>query len=235
MNPILVFRHVDCEGPGYLADFLNARGLPYRIVRVDEGESVPEDCADCAALVFMGGPMSVNDALPWITAELNLIRRAAATGVPILGHCLGGQLISRALGGSVGQNPVKEIGWAPVTRRADTPDGTWFSVIPETFEAFHWHGETFTLPAGAAPLLESSLCRQQAFARGNILALQFHCEMTAPLVREWCARYRHELVESPNQPGVQSETEMLAGIEHRIAALQGVATRLYTAWLDRWR
>jgi len=235
MNPVLVFRHVDCEGPGYLADFLNARGLPYRIVQVDEGESIPEDCANCAALVFMGGPMSVNDPLQWITAELTLIRRAAAAGVPILGHCLGGQLISRALGGTVGPNPVKEIGWAPVTRRADSPDAVWFERLPESFEAFHWHGETFSLPEGAVALLESRFCNRQAFVRGNILALQFHCEMTTPMVRDWCARYRHELVENTNQPGVQSEVEMLTGIDQRITALQGVATDLYAAWLDRWR
>ena len=200
---------------------------------MDQGEPVPEDCTDSAALVLMGGPMSVNDPLPWITAELDLIRRAAAAGIPILGHCLGGQLISRALGGTVGPNPAKEIGWAPVTRRADAPGTAWFAEMPETFDAFHWHGETFTLPADASPLLESRLCALQAFVRGNILALQFHCEMTAPMVRQWCARYHQELA-SADHAGIQSEAEMLTDIDRRIAALQGIATRLYTGWLDRW-
>jgi len=123
----------------------------------------------------------------------------------------------------------------PVTRRADSPDAAWVEGLPESFDAFHWHGETFSLPEEAVALLESRLCNHQAFVRGNILALQFHCEMTTPMVRDWCARYRRELMENKNQPGVQSEAEMLTGIDQRITTLQGVATRLYSAWLDRWR
>src|SRR3972149_1439134 len=118
MQPILVFRHAPHEGPGYLADYLDRRRLPYRLIRVDQGDPIPTSLDGISGLVFMGGPMSVNDPLPWIPPVLALIRKAVAADLPVLGHCLGGQLISKALGGAVTKNPIKEIGWLPVERVA---------------------------------------------------------------------------------------------------------------------
>ena len=109
MKPVAIFRHSPTEGPGYFATYLDSRDLPWRLVALDRGEPVPADPQDFSGLVFMGGPMSVNDDLPWIEPVLALIRGATAGGVPVLGHCLGGQLMSKALGGSVGRNRVKEI------------------------------------------------------------------------------------------------------------------------------
>lgn len=227
MKPIRIFRHVACEGPGYLATYLDRTGIPWELVAVDAGEAVPGTLTDVSGLVFMGGPMSVNDPLPWIGAELALIRRASDTGVPVLGHCLGGQLIAKALGGSVGPNAVREIGWHPVERLPDTD--AWLEGLPARFTAFHWHGETFSLPAGAVPLLRSAHCENQAFAIGNTLALQCHVELTAPMVREWAALYRDEL-DDPS-PAVQAAGEMLADIEDRVAGQQAAADRLYHRWL----
>jgi GMP synthase-like glutamine amidotransferase len=234
MLPILIFRHLACEGPGYLGEFLQQRHLPFRIVAVDQGEAIPDEVRDCAALIFMGGPMSVNDPLPWIAEELALIRRAANAGVPILGHCLGAQLISRALGGSVGPNAVKEIGWYDVSRNPDVPPGAWITGLPDTFEVFHWHGETFTIPRDAVPLLHSRFCAHQAFARGNILALQFHCEMTPEMVDEWSRLYHAELAAGLGNPSVQQPDELMRAVDRRIAALQGIAGHIYDDWLERW-
>lgn len=193
MKPVRIFRHIDCEGPGYLAEVLDREGVPWELVAIDRGEAVPPALDDVSGLVFMGGPMSVNDPLPWIAQELRLIRQAVERGIPVLGHCLGGQLIARALGGTVEPNPVKEIGWHPVRRVAGAEDSPWGRVLPEEFLAFHWHGETFLLPPGAELLLESEACARQAFAVGPALALQCHVEMTEALVREWVERYADEL------------------------------------------
>lgn len=228
MKPILIFRHIDCEGPGYLGTFLQRRRIPYHIVAIDAGDAVPNDIAAASGLVFMGGPMSVNDPLPWITAELKLIHQAQRSGLPVLGHCLGGQLIAKALGAKVYPNTVKEIGWHEVSQ-ADAAS-SWLRGLPGRFEAFHWHGETFDLPPDAELLLHSAWCRHQAFAHGAMLALQFHVEMTADMVAEWADRYRDQLA----KPGgsVQSYGAMTMDAEQRAARLNAVADTLYEHWLE---
>jgi len=115
MKPVAIFRHAAVEGPGYLADFLDRHAIPWQLIRVDAGDSVPTTPEAFSGLAFMGGPMSVNDDLPWLAREFSLIREAHAQDIPLLGHCLGGQLISRALGAVVSRNPLKEIGWGEVT------------------------------------------------------------------------------------------------------------------------
>ena len=177
MKPIYIFRHITCEGPGYFGEYLNRHQIPSRLIAIDRGDSVPISIDDMGGLVFMGGPMSVNDPLPWIDAELKLIRLAHQADLPVLGHCLGGQLIAKALGAAVRANTVKEIGWHEV--RKNTEPSSWLAGLPLSFEAFHWHGETFDIPEGAVHLLESQWCQHQAFACGRMLALQFHVEMTA--------------------------------------------------------
>ena len=110
MNPVAIFRHAPTEGPGYFATYLDRQAVPWRLLKLDAGEVVPADPRMFAGLVFMGGPMSVNDDLPWIAPVLRLIRDGVDADVPVLGHCLGGQLMSKALGGAVSRNPIKEIG-----------------------------------------------------------------------------------------------------------------------------
>jgi len=229
MRPVTVFRHIACEGPGYLAEVLERQAIPYRIIKVDKNEPVPDSIDDTAGLVFMGGPMSVNDPLPWIEQELALIRMAQDRGLPVLGHCLGGQLISRALGGTVTTNPVKEIGWYPVCNAGTTAAADWLHGIPGEPTLFHWHGETFSIPAGAELILENDNCAHQAFTLGNTLALQCHVEMTAPMVSEWAALYKDELQEVTAT--VQSQAQITAELTTRISAAQQVADRLYQRWL----
>lgn len=231
MKPVLIFRHLLCEGPGYLADFLIRQNIPYQLIAIDQGDSIPNSLDHASALVFMGGPMSVNDDLPWIEQELHLIRQAHQLGMPVLGHCLGGQLIAKALGGSVGRNPVKEIGWHPVDCNPDDAAQLWLKGLPARFDAFHWHGETFELPPGATPLLSNDWCRNQAFAIGNCLGLQCHVEMTPTMVDEWCRVHAHEI--SQPTDSVQSHQQMLDGIDSRCSTLQHAAEVLYTHWISR--
>jgi GMP synthase-like glutamine amidotransferase len=229
MKPLCIFRHIDCEGPGYLAEVLERKGIPWQLIAIDADAAVPHSIDGCSGLVFMGGPMSVNDDLPWIGQELALIRTAQTAGLPMLGHCLGGQLISKALGGDITANPVREIGWHPV-RRSDTASAEkWLAGLPREIILFHWHGETFSIPAGAEVILENDTCAHQAFAIGNTLALQCHVEMQAPMVSEWASLYQDE-IRHPSAT-VQSAGEMTRGLDERVRQAQTVADAVYARWL----
>lgn len=230
MKPIAIFRHFKTEGPGHFALFLNEHAIPWQMIHIDEGDEVPSRADDFSALVFMGGPMSVNDNLPWIDAELALIRDAYAQDIPLLGHCLGGQLIAKALGGEVTRNPVKEIGWGNVTVANNETARTWFGDTQQ-FEAFHWHGETFSLPPNAAPLLSSQYCENQAFAIGKHLAMQCHVEMINVMIREWCEQGEQEIIAASNSPAVQDADLILAQKPDKLPPLHQVANHLYRQWL----
>ncbi len=233
MKPIAIFRHSTSEGPGYFATFVDRHRLPWTLVNVDEGASVPPDPGEFAGLCFMGGPMSVNDDLPWILETLQLIRRAVAADVPVIGHCLGGQLISKALGGSVTRNAVKEIGWGTV-EVADTPAASVWLGDTRSFESFHWHGETFSIPNGATRLLSSPHCRNQAFALGNHLAMQCHVEMTETMIASWCESGAAEIAACAT-PSVQAAREMLSDLTTRVDALHRVADSIYSRWIEGLR
>jgi len=230
MKPVAIFRHTRTEGPGYIADFLDAENILWQLIRIDAGEAVPHDASAFSGLVFMGGPMSVNDDLPWITPVLELIRHAVARDIPVLGHCLGGQLMARALGGSVTRNPVKEIGWGTVTATDNDTARAWFGEA-QTFEAFHWHGETFSLPPGAVHILSSAHCINQGYAMGKHLGLQCHVEMTEDMIRSWCEHGADELFTSADSPGVQSAATMQAQMAYKLPLMRVVARRLYSHWI----
>jgi GMP synthase-like glutamine amidotransferase len=230
MKPVAIFRHAPTEGPGYFADFLDQHAIPWKLVRIDQGDAVPHNAQDYSGLVFMGGPMSVNDDLPWIPPVLALIRDAYARDIPLLGHCLGGQLISKALGGVVSRNPVKEIGWGRAEVSGNDMAHEWFGDI-RSCEVFHWHGETFSLPQGAVHLLASSHCANQAYAIGKHLALQCHVEMTEQMIRDWCEVGAGELAASASSPAVQSAQVMQAQTKDKLPELHRVAAQLYRHWL----
>ena len=228
MKPIAIFRFARTEGAGYFGEFLDHQGLPWQQIAIDQGEAVPADPGAYAGLVLMGGPMSVNDDLPWLPPLFQLIRQAHAANVPLLGHCLGGQLISKALGGVVTRNPVKEIGWLPL-QIADTPEARhWFGDL-HGFLGFHWHGETFSLPPGAVRLASSAACANQAYALGKHLGMQCHVEMTAEMILAWCDSGAREIAANP-VPTVQQPQQMQIDMQQRLEALHAVADRLYTQW-----
>ena len=230
MKPVAIFRHSAPEGPGYLAEFLDEHHIPWQLVRIDAQDPVPADPEAWSGLVFMGGPMSVNDDLPWIGAELQLIRRAVGRDVPVLGHCLGGQLMAKALGGAVVLNRYKEIGWGPVQVEDNDTARSWLGSVA-AFDAFHWHGETFNLPMGAAPVLTNRHCTNQAFAVGRHLALQCHIEMTEKMIAQWCEFGAAEIAASADSPGVQPVQDILAATAHKVPQMRAVARRLYERWI----
>jgi GMP synthase-like glutamine amidotransferase len=230
MKPIAVFRHSLTEGPGHIATYMKGIGRDIRVIAIDRGDAIPVDPTGFAGLCFMGGPMSVNDPLPWIPEALSLIRTAVAEDVPVIGHCLGGQLMSKALGGVVSGNPVKEIGWREV-KLDGAPARDWFG-DREGFLSFHWHGETFSLPDGATHLLSSDACENQAWALGKHLAMQCHIEMTVAMIREWCVGGLPEIRAASDQPTVQSPQAMQQDIEARVAALHAVAETAYAKWSE---
>ena len=230
VHPILIFRHIEIEGPGYLGEFLELRNIPYKIICLDRGEPVPENLNKVSALVFMGGPMSVNDSLPWIDEELELIRMAHNMGLPMLGHCLGGQLISKAMGGEIKVNPTSEIGWHQVKQTENKYASLWMNGLENEFEVFHWHGETFTVPDGAELILSSQLCENQVFVIGKTLAMQCHIEMTEVMVKAWIECATDNLKYS--SIGVQSSTDMLVDLKEKIFNLKIVADKIYSQWLS---
>ena len=231
MKPVAIFRHVAHEGPGRLGEFLAARQIPWQLIAIDRGEVAPGSPTGFSGLVFMGGPMSVNDDLPWIAPSLELIRKAVAAGIPVLGHCLGGQLMAMALGGAITRNPVKEIGWGKA-RTTPAPEAAgWFGATTE-FPAFHWHGETFSIPDGAVRILETAHCANQAFTLdGRHLALQCHVEMTEAMIAEWCAAGAAEIAAS-DSPAVQTAEEMLRRTPDNLPAMSAVAEKLYSRWVS---
>ena len=232
MNPVAIFQHFRTEGPGYFATFLERHGIPWRLVRIDAGEAVPAGAGAFSGLVFMGGPMSVNDDLPWIAPVLALIRDGVAAGVPVLGHCLGGQLMSKALGGTISPNPVKEIGWGEVAIVQDAQAQRWFGHAGAAFQSFHWHGETFTIPPGAQRLASSAYCANQAFALGPHLGMQCHIEMTPEMIASWCETGAREITRSSDSPGVQQVAQIEADLASRLPALHAVADGVYARWIE---
>jgi GMP synthase-like glutamine amidotransferase len=231
MKPVVIFRHATVEGPGFLGTFLTEKHIPWRLVKIDQGESLPDSVLGFSGVVLMGGPMSVNDELPWIPPLLSLIREAVQEDIPVLGHCLGGQLISKALGAVVMPTPVKEIGWGEVSVDDNTEARDWFG-DRKAFQVFHWHGETFSLPAGATHLLASAYCVNQAYAMGKHLAFQCHIEMTADMIKSWCEVGASEITESAQSPGVQQLVQIEEDLGARVEILNAMARLVYERWIS---
>lgn len=230
MKPIVILRHAATEGPGYLATFLNNKNIPWELVKVDEKQPLPATIKDFSGMVLMGGPMSVNDDLPWIAPILALINEAKALDIPLLGHCLGGQLMSKALGGEISINPVKEIGWGQVTVSENAAAKNWFGDVIQ-FNSFHWHGETFSMPAGATHLLASNHCQNQAYSIGKHLAFQCHIEMTSDLIKTWCEVGEDELKNAAASVAVQQADDMQQNLALHVFFLNKVANQVYSQWI----
>lgn len=227
--PIAVFRFSPTEGPAAFAEWLDAHGLAWQLVALDEGDAVPPDPARFAGIGMMGGPMSVNDPLPWIAPLHALLRRAVVLGVPILGHCLGGQLLAQALGARVTRADVPEIGWIDVDASNPALAGEWLGGRTR-FLAFQWHEDAFEPPPGALPLLTDRFNPHQGFVLdGRHVGLQCHVEMTPALVVQWCNASAHELP-AHTEGARQSRADILLDLDARVAALREVAGALYTRW-----
>src|SRR5437762_2506545 len=176
-------------------------------------------------------PMSVTDDLPWIAPAVEIIRDAVRKDVPLLGHCLGGQLVSKALGGRVRANPVKEIGWGEVRVADNEVAREWLGDL-QSFLSFHWHGETFSIPPGATRVMENTHCANQAFALGKHFGMQCHVEMSDELVKSWLATGNEEIQAARTSTAVHDPAEITRELGPRLAALNEVANRIYDRWVE---
>jgi GMP synthase-like glutamine amidotransferase len=231
MRPVAIIRHAASEGPAYFATYLERRSIPWQLVALDAGEPVPRDAAGFSGLALMGGPMSANDSLPWVAPVLELIRDAVHKDVPVIGHCLGGQLMSKAFGGEVRANAVREIGWGEVRAADNAVAREWLGEL-QAFESFHWHGETFSIPPGGTRVLENQHCENQAYALGKHFAMQCHVEMTDELVRTWLRSGADELRNEAKSPAVQQPQDIEKDLAARLERLHGVANRIYDRWTE---
>jgi GMP synthase-like glutamine amidotransferase len=240
MKPIAIVQHEADVGPGNFEQHLQLRGRDYEMIRIDSGAALPRSAADYAGVCSLGGNMSVNDPLPWIADEIAFLRDADAQGIPIIGHCLGGQLLARAFGGKVARALHLEMGWAPVAVDDAALAREWLGERSDAVELFHWHGDTFEVPAGGRRFLTGPWCANQAFVVPrpgyDHVGMQFHIEMTPELVRSWTAdpmaarEYEREKARTGGR-AVQSPLEMVEEVEQRAARMVRVAAHLYDRWL----
>jgi GMP synthase-like glutamine amidotransferase len=205
---IQTIEHVPFEGPAAIAAWAEERGYALNRTRIFKGEPLPP-VAEVDLLVDLGGPMSVHDVAlhPWLAQEKNYLRQAIDAGCAILGVCLGAQLLAEVLGGQVTRSPEREIGLFPVTLSPEGRANPVCAGLPERFTSFHWHGDTFSIPPGAAWLASSEACRNQAFALGSrLLGLQFHLETTQNSMELLLTHCADEL--EPKTPSVQTAGAM---------------------------
>ncbi len=231
MKPVLVFRYARTEGPGHFATFLAAHGIEWRLVALDEGEPVPPSAEACAGLGFMGGPMSANDEVAWTQPVLALMRDALARGVPVIGHCLGAQMLARALGARVTRRDRREIGWVPLEVERSATAMDWFGDIL-AFDAFEWHEDSFAVPAHAERILTGKHCANQAYVVDGLhLGMQCHVEVTAEMIDTWCRAGTEEIDESIGRsPAVQDALTIRTLMPAKLAPLTATANRLYERW-----
>jgi GMP synthase-like glutamine amidotransferase len=216
-------QHVEFEGLGSIESWLLKAGYEITSTRFFEPVELP-DPGEIDLLIIMGGPMSVNEErnYPWLVEEKRFIKSAIDSAVPTLGICLGAQLIASALGGEVFPNVAKEIGWFPV-KAVDTKQDHIFK-FPEEIEVFHWHGETFSLPANAIRIAESEACVNQAFQIGsNVIGLQFHLETTPGSAQSIVENCGNELIEGKY---IQSESGILLAPLSRYETIHRLMERL---------
>jgi GMP synthase-like glutamine amidotransferase len=232
MRPIAVFRFSPTEGPAHFAQWLDAAALPWQLIAVDEGHAIPADATQFAGIGMMGGPMSVNDVLAWIDPLSRLLRDAVAHDVPVIGHCLGGQLLAQALGARVRRTATPEIGWIDVESTDAAARDAWFGGRAR-FTPFQWHYDVFELPPGATRVLTNSFNPNQAYVIGERhIGFQCHIEMTADLVETWCRSGADEIV-APGTTARQSRDDILRDLHARLAALSTLADGVYARWSQR--
>jgi GMP synthase-like glutamine amidotransferase len=221
---VLAFRHVPFEGLGLIEPALRLRRIEVDYADPYQPGTTRPDVGRYDALIFMGGPMSVNDDLPFLRQEMDFIRQAIAQRQPILGICLGSQLIARAMGATVRRNAAKEIGWNGLQFTPAAADDRLFAGLSKE-TVFHWHGETFDLPPGAELLASSNLCRNQAFRAGeHVYGLQFHLEVTPEMIADWCAQ--------DENCGDVRELEAAIDPSFNAARMAALSARVFGNWCE---
>jgi len=231
VNPVLILQHQLPENAAYLTTWLERQGILHQVVNAGAGEQFPTSIEPYSALAVMGGGMSSNDSLLSNRQAEILILQAIHRDRPAIGHCLGGQLMARALGATVQASPQPEIGWQPIAYE-DTPLATeWFGNTP-TNTVIQWHYESFGIPTGATRLATSPACTNQAFVYGKHLAMQFHIEINEAKIDSWVHEDDPMWADARNRyDSVQDKIAMLSGIPFHLTQHQATADCIYTNWL----
>jgi GMP synthase-like glutamine amidotransferase len=232
-EPVLVLQHVHLDGPAFLGEWLARHSIPFEVRNSEAGDAFPGHLEGFGALAILGGPMSANDDLPSLRQAERLVREAVERDLPTIGHCLGGQLMARALGARVRPSRVPEVGWQHVDILATRKAREWFGVAGSV-TVFQWHQDAFELPPRAEALAVNDVC-PQAFALGPHLALQFHVEIDREKLERWSitddadyARWQRDHPETVQEPAT-----MRADAASRMPMHQMLADRLYRRWLRR--
>ena len=231
MRPILILQHQTPERPAYLTTWLDRYSIVHETRNAGRGEAFPSSIEPYAALAVMGGGMSANDPLLSNRQAEILILQAVIKNRPVIGHCLGGQLMTRALGGVISTSPKPEIGWQPIEYKNNPLVEHWFGPTP-TPTVIQWHYESFDIPEGAHLLASSTACPHQAWAMGPHLAMQFHIEMDDAKAREWAADQDPKWAQAQMYDTVQDSTGIIAGIEPYLERHQATADHIYRQWLS---
>lgn len=185
---VWVLKHVAHEGAGTIHDHLIDREIPVRFIELYRGDAIPQDLSGVRAVCVMGGPMNVDEEskYPFLAEEKVLIRRLIDQKIPVLGVCLGAQLIASALGKKIYKAPAPEVGWSPVTLTAEAAVDPVFAPLPQRpIQVLQWHEDTFDLPDGAVLLATNNTVTNQAFRVGSAYGLQFHVEVTGSMLLDW--------------------------------------------------
>lgn len=227
-------QHVPFETPAAILDWAETRGAEVTKTLLFEDPTLPGP-KGADLIVVMGGPMGVSDTdkYPWMDKELAFIKEAISQKRPILGICLGAQFLAHSLGAKVLPNLYKEIGFYPVSLTPPAWDSPIFSGIPATFDAFHWHGDTFWIPEGAWHMASSEGCHNQAFVwKDRVLALQFHIEATRHGVEELVKNCGQELLE--DSPYIQKPEVLLEKAEaFDFSAMHEILFRMLDNFMER--
>jgi GMP synthase-like glutamine amidotransferase len=183
---VVIFQHVPFEGPGIIADMLEGRGVPFVIIHGYKGETVPHTPAGYSGVISMGGPMSANDDLAYLEKEKKFLNQAVERDLPVMGICLGAQLLAASVGGKVYPGSEIEVGWGDVSLTDEGRKDPVFAAVQDPMPVLHWHMETFDLPENSFLLASSDKYVNQAFRLGShAYGLQFHLEATDEMVRDW--------------------------------------------------
>jgi GMP synthase-like glutamine amidotransferase len=226
----LVIQHLDIEPPGVIGEVIRAQGHRLTTVHPHKGDALPDDFSDVAGLIVMGGPQSASDGhLPYIEAELGLLAKAIADDRPVIGICLGAQLLAKAAGSRILPSPVRELGWYPVAGTPDASGDPLFQELAATeVVVFQWHGETFSLPTKARLLATHPDVAQQAFRLGSCqYGLQFHVEVDAATIEAWIDYGTSERAHL----GDTGVTMIRNGIAEHLPAMQAWCRRMTEQWL----
>ena len=229
---IAILQNNSDDGPAYLGTWLTRHGVDFDVFNFDADDAPPATLASYAGLALLGGPMSVNDDLPSLRQSESLIREARDAGKPVIGHCLGGQLIASALGAKVSVADSPEIGWTKIKLSEGSEAHDWFGEFSgHERDALQWHYDAFSLPEGATLVAGNDVCPVQAFAVHNMLAMQFHIEIDRNKLAAWARNGKEELAALIGQPHVQQARSIAAEIPKRMAASHTLADRIYEQFI----